>query len=643
MRSGFWWGCAAGNQGCKARHRSIPALTALEERLTPTNTAPYVQAPVADISVNPGAFAQSFNLAQVFADADPLNSKVGIVTSEGTVEVELFDRAAPATVANFLRYVQADRYDNTIVHRSVPGFVVQAGGYRYVSTDTGLALPHIDTYPTVVNEFSPTRSNLRGTIAMAKLGSDPNSATSEFFFNLGNNSSNLDNQNGGFTVFAQVISQGMNVVDGIAGLQYYDAGSPFDTIPLKNITQSQTQILVQNLITINDVAIRSLGEQVSYSVVSNSNPNVVTPAIVNGSLNFAFSATAQGRSTVVVRATDRAGATVDMPVNLRVGNLVPVIQAPTTTSFVVNQSKVLSGLSVSDADGLPADILNLTATVTAGTLKQGTATAKSLSFSGTQAAINTWLAGLNYQSATDSVVTDTLALRITETGISEPLTATKNVALAPLRNSVTKVTDPLATSKVALMIQGTDGADAIWVRPSGTSTTTYLVTMGSVTQTVAGITGRVVVFGFAGNDSINLASARIATRVDAGDGNDIVQGGSAADIIFGGNGADLLIGGLGADTISGDAGNDILVDGTVALTQAGDTLTRVLTTWSSVAVPTTTIYNNITARLRMTADTAARDTLKGLAGSDWFWSAVSQNTGVLADILDAPVEKRRTV
>ena len=101
MRSGFWWGCAAGNQGCKARHRSIPALTALEERLTPTNTAPYVQAPVADISVNPGAFAQSFNLAQVFADADPLNSKVGIVTSEGTVEVEL-SPFLPNTLTNFI-------------------------------------------------------------------------------------------------------------------------------------------------------------------------------------------------------------------------------------------------------------------------------------------------------------------------------------------------------------------------------------------------------------------------------------------------------------------------------------------------------------------------------------------------------------
>ena len=130
--------------------------------------------------------------------------------------------------------------------------------------------------------------------------------------------------------------------------------------------------------------------------------------------------------------------------------------------------------------------------------------------------------------------------------------------------------------------------------------------------------------------------------MDAGDGNDIAVGGSAADIIFGGNGADLLIGGLGADTISGDAGNDILVDGTIALTQAGDTLVKVLTTWTSVASPTTAIYNNITARLRYTADKAARDTLKGLAGSDWFWSALTQNAGVLADILDTPTEKRRT-
>jgi hypothetical protein len=79
------------------------------------------------------------------------------------------------------------------------------------------------------------------------------------------------------------------------------------------------------------------------------------------------------------------------------------------------------------------------------------------------------------------------------------------------------------------------------------------------------------------------------------------------------------------------------------LTQTGDTLVKVLTTWTSAASPTPAIYNNITARLRYTADKAARDSLNGLAGTDWFWSALTQNTGVLADILDTPLEKRRTV
>jgi len=322
--------------------------------------------------------------------------------------------------------------------------------------------------------------------------------------------------------------------------------------------------------------------------------------------------------------------------------IAPVLQAPALASFVTNGLLALSGLSTSDADGSPTSILSLTATVVSGTLKQGNAKGKSLSFSGTQSSANIWLAGLHYQTATDSLVSENLTLSVTDTSSPLPQTVTKTISLVPLKNTVAKVADPLAPTKINLTIQGTDNADTVLVRPSGTSTTTYLVTLGGATQTVTGITGKVLVFGFAGNDSITLETVKIATQVDAGDGNDIVVGGSAADIIFGGNGADLLIGGLGADTISGDAGNDILVDGTVALTQAGDTLVKVLTTWTSAASPTTAIYNNITARLRYTADKAARDTLKGVAGTDWFWSALTQNAGVLADILDTPTEKRRT-
>jgi cyclophilin family peptidyl-prolyl cis-trans isomerase len=87
------------------------------------------------------------------------------------------------------------------------------------------------TNPAVTNE--PVYSNVRGTIAMAKLGNDPNSATSQWFINLANNAANLDDQNGGFTVFGEVTA-GMDVVDAIAALPLYDFGSAFTNLPLQN-------------------------------------------------------------------------------------------------------------------------------------------------------------------------------------------------------------------------------------------------------------------------------------------------------------------------------------------------------------------------------------------------------------------------
>lgn len=135
---------------------------------------------------------------------------VRLTTSLGDVVLQLVDDA-PITTDNFLQYVEDGFYDGTIFHRVVPDFVVQGGGFLpgMVMQD-GLRDP-------IMNEFSPSRSNLRGTVAMAKLGGDPDSATSQFFFNLDDNSSNLDNQNGGFTVFANVV-EGLDVVDAIAGV-----------------------------------------------------------------------------------------------------------------------------------------------------------------------------------------------------------------------------------------------------------------------------------------------------------------------------------------------------------------------------------------------------------------------------------------
>ena len=157
-------------------------------------------------------------------------------TDLGAIDIEMFDSVAPQTVTNFMNYVNDGDYDGTFFHRSIPGFVVQGGGYiantpdgSILSADAGAS--HIPTDPPVVNEFN--LSNLRGTIAMAKVDGDPDSATSEWFFNLDDNSANLDVQNDGFTVFAQVLNEGMDVVDAIAALQ-----SCVDVAPFPQLCQS---------------------------------------------------------------------------------------------------------------------------------------------------------------------------------------------------------------------------------------------------------------------------------------------------------------------------------------------------------------------------------------------------------------------
>jgi cyclophilin family peptidyl-prolyl cis-trans isomerase len=149
------------------------------------------------------------------------------------VHVELFDDR-PLTVANFLQYVNGDLYEGTFLHRLVPGFVLQGGGFYTDYSEVDLDGDPETPNPTVPNEFDnePPRSNVRGTVAMAKVGGDPDSATNQFFFNLADNSANLDHQNGGFTVFGHVIG-GMDLIDALASVATYDlGGAPLDEVPL---------------------------------------------------------------------------------------------------------------------------------------------------------------------------------------------------------------------------------------------------------------------------------------------------------------------------------------------------------------------------------------------------------------------------
>ena len=136
--------------------------------------------------------------------------RVLLETSEGDIVLELDKTAAPVTVVNFLRYVNEGFYNGTVFHRVMPGFMIQGGGLTPEMTKK-------TTHSPIINEASNGLKNTRGTIAMAREPM-PDSATSQFFINLGANAM-LDygsaRDPNGYAVFGKVI-KGMDVVDAIA-------------------------------------------------------------------------------------------------------------------------------------------------------------------------------------------------------------------------------------------------------------------------------------------------------------------------------------------------------------------------------------------------------------------------------------------
>jgi cyclophilin family peptidyl-prolyl cis-trans isomerase len=202
-------------------------------------------------------------------------------TSQGSFQVNLFDQTTPKTVENFMKYVNAERYNEVIFHRLEPDFVLQGGGFFY---EGSIPLSAVESFGNVENE--PVYSNVRGTIAMAKQAGDANSASNQWFFNLKDNSANLDLQNGGFTVFGQVIGNGMEVVDKIAKLER--CGS----IPLVDFSQQkcaddQVNPDASNFITINTVTIIDDSDNTAADLtpVKNTLLKPTTPDTGNGNNN----------------------------------------------------------------------------------------------------------------------------------------------------------------------------------------------------------------------------------------------------------------------------------------------------------------------------------------------------------------------
>lgn len=186
---------------------------------------------------------------------------VRVETVLGNFDINLYDNTTPATVSNFLNYVQSGAYTDSIFHRSVSGFVAQSGGF---STDLNAQISAIATNPAVVNE--PVYSSVRGTIAMAKLGGLPNSATSQWFINLANNAAALDDQNGGFTVFGEVTGNGMAILDALEALPKFAFASPLNELPLQNyssadftngVTVDNTHLIIVTGISVIDSTVGS--------------------------------------------------------------------------------------------------------------------------------------------------------------------------------------------------------------------------------------------------------------------------------------------------------------------------------------------------------------------------------------------------
>lgn len=306
------------------------ALLAVDAARVAASTPAITSQPPAQ-SLNAGGPAVTIDLRNHFNLPGVSGPLVQFDTSLGRFNVELRPDAAPKHVANFLAYVAARSYAGTFFHRSAAldgtaVSIVQGGGYLLGASGTSTVAKQS---PVVLEYNLP---NARGTLAAART-SDINSATSEWYFNVRDNSTVLGPTNGGgYTVFGRVIGNGMAVVDAIAALPRVNAGSPFNELPVRNFTSGD--VGAANLILVNSVSAAAIypgdGPLAALSFSATSSNAEVISATVNGS-TLVLSPVGGGVATVNVTATDTNGATVAASVSVSVAG-TNAARAPAITS-----------------------------------------------------------------------------------------------------------------------------------------------------------------------------------------------------------------------------------------------------------------------------------------------------------------------
>ncbi|MDA1369421.1 MAG: peptidylprolyl isomerase [Proteobacteria bacterium] len=199
---------------------------------------------------------------------------VRVSTSIGDFSMELLDDTAPITVQNFLNYVNRNDYNGTYIHRAVDNFVVQGGAFRFEPFQGPIAVP---TDPPIVNEFNV--SNTRGTVAMAKISGAEDSATNQWFVNLADNLS-LDTTDGGFTVFAQVLGEGMQILDAINALPTVSLGDAASDAPFITPSYSSPLDFVYLNIEVTDRF------SAAAHVIESTTGLLITAVDINGGSDF---------------------------------------------------------------------------------------------------------------------------------------------------------------------------------------------------------------------------------------------------------------------------------------------------------------------------------------------------------------------
>ena len=173
--------------------------------------------------------------AAMVASPAVMAQKVKLSTTQGDIVIELDAAKAPRSVDNFLQYVQSGHYKGTIFHRVIDGFMIQGGGF-------GTDMNQKPTRPPIPLESRNGLNNDRGTVAMART-SVPNSATSQFFINLSDNTflNAANSQDGsGYAVFGKVVS-GMEVVDKIRALPTQAKG-PHQNVPVQAVVITEATV-----------------------------------------------------------------------------------------------------------------------------------------------------------------------------------------------------------------------------------------------------------------------------------------------------------------------------------------------------------------------------------------------------------------